>query len=299
VARILVAGLVHVQTATSVVGFPLEYAAVQYPRQGIQTTVSGASVHVSRALRERQDNVVVASFIGRDHLGAMVKASLDAEGISTALLNPALEQTQQSIVLSDDGHQRQFFIDLKESAMARYPKRWIASELRECAAVALCDFRFSARIIEYLKGAEIPIALFLEGAVDEDEEVCRRLFDTVNIVFAPFEGLPGSPEQWIRGLRDDHQPNIVIVSLGAQGALIWVREDNFIERICATGEMVDGPQRYEELFAAFIHHLCRVEDPYTALEKALTATPPELSREGIQRNRSVDHAVDPRLSPAS
>lgn len=268
-ARILVAGLIYIETETHVDAFPVEYSAVRFPPQGVQTSISGKSYHIAQRLVSLHNDVELMSCIGGDPLGHMVQQSLEKAGVSTRRLATCLGQTQQSIVLVDAEGQRQFFVDLKDIERASYPLELWSNASPGVDLVVLCDTRFSDLISDQLALVDEPVILYVDRALDHDEELNRRLFSCVDVLFAPVERLPLPPEQWIRHIRDDHHPRIVVVSLGSQGALIWVRQDNFIERIAAIDSRVNLNQKSEDLLASFVHELACSVEPYQALENAL------------------------------
>ena len=57
--RILVAGLINIETTVRVDGFPIEYTPVRYPFFGVNATVSGVGYNVAKALTVLGDPRVV------------------------------------------------------------------------------------------------------------------------------------------------------------------------------------------------------------------------------------------------
>jgi ribokinase len=80
-SKILVSGLINLETTLKVEGFPLPYAPVRYPFLGVRSTVSGVGYNLAKALHTLGDEVVFCSLIGADGVGKWVLAELESLGI--------------------------------------------------------------------------------------------------------------------------------------------------------------------------------------------------------------------------
>ena len=92
-ARILVSGLINIETTLKIEGFPLTYVPVRYPFFGINSSVSGVGFNVSKALKTLGHDVRFLSLIGQDLAGGLVSATLVQEDISTVLIMSATPPT--------------------------------------------------------------------------------------------------------------------------------------------------------------------------------------------------------------
>ncbi|MEJ2149165.1 MAG: PfkB family carbohydrate kinase, partial [Chloroflexota bacterium] len=79
--RILVSGLINVETTLRVEDFPIHYEPVRYPFFGLSSTVSGVGYNVAKALVTLGEAVDVLSLIGRDSAEQQVRAALAQDGI--------------------------------------------------------------------------------------------------------------------------------------------------------------------------------------------------------------------------
>ena len=75
-SKILVSGLINIETTVLVEGFPIEYSPVRYPFFGVNTDVSGVGYNVAKALTVLGSSVSFVSLTGKDLLGKMVYAKL-------------------------------------------------------------------------------------------------------------------------------------------------------------------------------------------------------------------------------
>ncbi|MBQ2244415.1 MAG: carbohydrate kinase family protein, partial [Oscillospiraceae bacterium] len=65
-AKILVSGLVNVETTCAVRQFPVEYYPIDYPFFGVRSAVSGVAYNIAKGLRTLGDHVGVLSMTGDD-----------------------------------------------------------------------------------------------------------------------------------------------------------------------------------------------------------------------------------------
>ena len=81
VAKILVSGLVNVETTLKVRKFPIDYYPIDYPFFGIKSTISGVAYNIVKSLISLGDDVTLTSFIGDDFEGEFVVNELKNNNI--------------------------------------------------------------------------------------------------------------------------------------------------------------------------------------------------------------------------
>jgi ribokinase len=96
------------------------------------------------------------------------------------------------------------------------------------------------------------------------------------------ERLPCSPEEWARQIQGRYHAAIVVIGLGAEGALLVVRGDSFVGRIPAahTRPIVNSIGAGDALFSAFVHGYLLTRDPYLALRRALVFASYKIGEKG-------------------
>lgn len=94
-AKVLIAGLVNVETTLQVRQFPIEYYPIDYPFFGVNSAVSGVGYNIAAALSTLGDVVHLASLVGRDFQSQYIKDTLENRGIDPRYLLPQLHQTPQ------------------------------------------------------------------------------------------------------------------------------------------------------------------------------------------------------------
>ena len=138
-AKILVSGLINIETTLRVEGFPIAYNPVNYPFFGVNSSVSGVGYNIARALTTLGDAVKFLSLIGADSAGELVQNALAADGITAEGVLAAIPATAQSVILYDPQGRRQIYTDLKDIQERTYPLEQYERASAGCEWQALCN----------------------------------------------------------------------------------------------------------------------------------------------------------------
>ena len=270
-SKILVSGLINIETTLQVEGFPIVYEPVRFPFFGIHSSVSGVGYNVAKALRVLGNDVRFLSMIGSDTAGETVMESIAGDGIPAECVIPGLRQTPQSVILYDRAGRRAINTDLKDIQKATYPADQFEEAIRGCALAALCNINFSRPLLARARALGVPVATDVHTIADLDDPYNCDFMAAANILFMSDESLPCPPEAWVRRLWDRFGADVVVVGLGVQGALLGIRRDRFLERLPAvcTRPVVNTIGAGDALFSAFIHGYAATGDPYVSLRKAI------------------------------
>lgn len=204
--------------------------------------------------------------------GQQVQQQALANGLGSDYIAAAMPQTAQSVILYDKQGQRQIHSDLKDVQERRCIPSTCSSRL--CQKVT---WPFWATLITHGRSwpygwrAGIPIATDMHTIATLDDAYNRDYMAAATILFMSDERLPVPPEQWANWLQNEFGTEIVVIGLGAQGALLAVKAHNFCERLPAvyTRPVVNTVGAGDALFAAFTHFYRTSHDPYQALSKAI------------------------------
>jgi sugar/nucleoside kinase (ribokinase family) len=269
--RILVSGLINIETTLQVEDFPIVYEPVRFPFFGIQSSVSGVGYNVAKALRVLGDEVRFLSLIGEDTAGRLVLDSLAVDGISGERVIAALRQTPQSAILYDRTGRRAINTDLKDIQDAAYPSDRFDAAIDGCELAALCNINFSRPFLARTQALGIPIATDVHTIADLDDPYNHDFMTAASILFMSDERLPCAAETWVRRIWDRYGTEVVVVGLGAHGALLGVRRDHFLERLPAvrTRPVVNTIGAGDALFSVFLHCYAASGDPSAALQRAI------------------------------
>jgi sugar/nucleoside kinase (ribokinase family) len=270
VTKIAVAGLINLETTLKVDGFPIDYTPVRYPFFGVHTHVSGVGFNISKALTILSDQVQFLSLIGKDETSNLVYQALRDQNIDTSGVRTDITETAQSVILFDSTGRRMINTDLKNIQDAVYPADLAEAALRSSELAILCNINFSRPMLSITKRLGIPIVSDVHTISDLDDSYNRDYMAAANILFQSHEKLSCSPKEWVSRLWKRYGTEIVIIGLGAEGVLLAVKADNFVERLPAvkTRKVVNTIGAGDALLSSFTHFYAKDRDPYKAIQKA-------------------------------
>jgi len=271
-AGFLVSGLINIETTLRIAEFPLMYNPVNYPFHGVQTSVSGVGYNVAKALTRLGHGVKFLSLIGTDEFAAdVVRATLKKDEIPADFVLPQVASTAQSVILYDHQGNRQIHVDLKDLQEQHYPLELFQSAAQSCEMLVLCNINFSRSLLAPARATGKWIATDLHSIGSVDDAYEQDFLRAAQIVFLSHENLPIPPEDFARAVLDRYQNEIVVIGLGAQGALLAVRRDGTIQRVPAvvTRPVVNTIGAGDALFSAFIHEFVAHRDALQALRTAV------------------------------
>ena len=288
--KILVSGLINIETTLRVDGFPLPYFPVCYPFHGVNSTVSGVGYNIAKALTTLGDEVDFLSIIGDDLGSRQVYAALAKDGIPGEHVLSLMAHTAQSVIIYDGEGRRQIHTDLKDIQEQIYPTAIFEQQMQACDLLALCNINFSRPFLEKARRAGKIIATDVHTIADLNSTYDRDFLAAANILFMSVEALPLPPREWATKVINSFGTEIVVIGLGAEGALISVKVDNFTEIVPAvqTRPVVNTIGAGDALFSAFLHSYLESRDPYEAIRKAVVFASYKIGEKG-----AADGFLDP------
>ncbi len=268
---ILVSGLINIETTLRVEGFPIEYAPVTYPFFGVRSSVSGVGYNLAKALTTLGDEVRFLSLLGEDLAGQTARAAMAREGVPTDYVVQCIHQTPQSAILFDGMGRRMVHTDLKDIQEQGYPAASFEEALAGCEIAALCNVNFSRPFLARARQAGKVVATDVHTIADLDDPYNRDFMAAADILFMSDERLPTSPEAWAWRVMERYGPAILVIGLGAEGALLAVRDDRYMKRlpVIHARPVVNTIGAGDALFASFLHSYNRSRNPYEAIQKAM------------------------------
>lgn len=269
-STILVSGLINIETTLRIPAFPLDYFPVTYPFFGISSSVSGVGYNIAKALTVLGDKVRFLSIIGQDIAAQQVRTKLIEESIPWKYVLAQTEQTAQSVILYDSTGRRQIHTDLKDIQGLTYPLDLFDSAVADANLCVLCNINFSRALLQRAKNARCAVATDVHAIADLEDEYNRDFLQAADILFMSDEKLPVDPEEWVKRIWGRYPAEIVVVGLGAQGALLGLRKDHALVRVPAikTRPIINTIGAGDALFSCFLHCYNMNGDPYESLRKA-------------------------------
>ncbi|MGC9397736.1 MAG: carbohydrate kinase family protein [Anaerolineae bacterium] len=295
-SAVLVSGLINVETTVRVDGFPIPYTPVRYPFGGVNSTVSGVGYNVAKALLTLGDEVRLVSLIGRGLYGELVRRVLGRDGLSSEFVLQRLTRTPQSAIFYDGTGRRQINVDLKDVQTQPYPLEAFERALHEVDWAVLCNVNFSRAYLARVRERGIPIATDVHAISDLEDDYNRDFMEAADILFMSDEYLPTAPEDWARAVMERYAPEILVIGLGARGALLGLREEGKIEHTPAVPapRIVSTIGAGDALFAAFLHVYRQTRDPRLALRKACVFASEKLGAAGAAEGFLTERMLEAR-----
>lgn len=267
---VLISGLINIETTLRVEGFPYEYAPVRYPFYGVSSSVSGVGYNLARALHTLGRPLRLLSLVGDDAAGLLVQTALEQDGLPADGVLPLLDATPQSVILYDAQGRRAINTDLKDIQQQAYPQEVFTEALAGCELALLCNINFSRPFLAQARAAGLPVATDVHTISSLDDDYNRDFMAHADILFMSDERLPCAPEDWARQVLARFPCRVLVIGLGAAGALLALR-DGFMERVPARElrPVVSTVGAGDALFAAFIHAYLQTGEPLAALQRAV------------------------------
>lgn len=268
-SRILVCGLTNVETTVKVQEFPIEYCPIDYNFFGINSYPAGVGLNISLALSSLCDEVRLLSMVGDDSAGAVVRDTLRKNGISTDYLCNS-GSTAQSVVLFDNSGRRRIFCDLKDYQDRAYDEKNFKDAVKDCDTVCLCNINFSRNLLKVAKSMGKLIATDVHTLSDVYDEYNRDYMAHSDILFLSNENIKGNEREFLNKLKDEYNPEIIVIGMGDKGALMYVRADDEFYTVDAvkTREIVNTVGAGDALFSAFVHFHTKGYSPLDSLKYA-------------------------------
>ncbi len=269
--KIFVSGLINIETTVAVRGFPINYYPIDYPFFGVDSNVSGVGYNIARALSALGDEVKLYSFIGADENGERIVSRMKRDGIVGEGIIAGLKSTPASVVLYDPDGRRQIYCDLKDIQDQRLSIEETKNDLEECDAAVLCNIGFNRELIKNAREQGILTATDVHVLKDIEDDYNRDFMENSDILFLSDEGLPCPPDVFIRRLWERYKNRIIVIGMGAKGAMLYESESGALCTVPAYKDayVVNTVGAGDALFSSFLHFYLTGHSPLDSLKRAV------------------------------
>lgn len=269
--KILIAGLINIETTVKINEFPIEYSPIDYQFFGIESTISGVGYNIAKAVKTLGDEPIVLSLIGDDIYKDAIESEFAKNNMKTSYIKTNLENTPQSTILYDNEGKRRITLDLKDIQDKEYDKEGIQDVLKEVDIAAICNINFSRGLLEEAKKAGKTIATDVHVVDNINDDYNRDFMEKSDILFLSNELIIGKERAFIDKLIEAFDNKIIVVGMGKEGALLYVKDDNKVVKYSAidTRKIVSTIGAGDALFSAFLHYYSKNNNPYESLENAI------------------------------
>lgn len=265
-AKILISGLVNVETTLKIRQFPIEYYPIDYPFFGVNTAVSGVAYNIAGAVTALGDEACLLSMTGTDFQASYIWDMLQSKGIGTGYLLPTLSQTPSSVILYEDGGRRQVWCDLKDIQETAYPFR--EEMLTDVELVAACNINFNRPLLDMARRAGKTIATDVHVLSDIHDGYNRDFLENADILFLSDEALGDDFQGFLRSIACTYGTKIIVLGRGSKGAAMCMNGQITCLPAVQVGPIVNTVGAGDALFSGFLHYYAKGLQPLEALKRA-------------------------------
>lgn len=268
--RVIVSGLINIETTLKVRKFPIHYYPIDYPFFGIKSSVSGVAYNVGKALLTLGNDIQITSFLGEDEEGKRILSKLEDEKIGKQFIYRELKETPVTVALYDEEGRRQIYCDLKDIQEKNMDFARLEAAIKESDLVVLCNANFNRPLLKKVKKTGKLIASDVHVLSDIDDKYNKEFMEYSDILFLSDEQLPCSAEQFIFEMKEKYLSKIIVIGLGEKGALLYERSEDRIYRLEAAhvGDVVNTIGAGDALFSCFLNYYMK---GYSAVEALVRA----------------------------
>ena len=292
--KMIVSGLLNIETTVAVRGFPINYYPIDYAFFGVNSNVSGVGYNIAKALTVLGDDVKLASFLGKDAEAERILAQLSDDKISTDKINRNLKNTPVSAVLFDPQGKRQIYCDLKDIQEQSLNPMDMADELKSCDIAVLCNINFNRELIKSARQLGVTTATDVHVLGDINDEYNRDFKENADILFLSDEKLPCKADDFVAQLYNRFHNKIIVIGMGSRGALLFEAESNETTIIpaYANAKVVNTIGAGDSLFSSFLHYFAKGLNAKSALEKAVVFAGRKIGYNGASLGFSTEQEIE-------
>lgn len=269
--KIVISGLINIETTVAIGDFPIEYSPIDYCFFGVESTVSGVGYNLSKAMKTLGTDVDILSLTGKDMFRLIIDDEFKKEGISTEYVFEELDNIPQSVIFYDSEGKRKINLDLKNIQNNNYPIEKAMDVIARADVVVPCNINFARPVMRAAKKLGKLIATDIHVIDDTEDAYNKEFMETADILFFSNEGILGREEEFVKEVIAKYDNEIVVVGLGKEGVLLYVKADDTIVKYPSvdTRKIVSTIGAGDALFAAFLHFYINGASPYDAIQNAI------------------------------
>ena len=215
--RLIVSGLVNIETTLKVDRFPIEYCPVRYPFDGVASSVSGVGVNLVLALKKLGDEPVFLTIVGEDEEGSLVFPLLNHSGVSVEHVLRSMPQTARSVIMYDAEGRRMINVDLKDLQQRRYPDETFLAAAEGAKAALLCNINFNRELLSLARRRDLPVLTDVHVLSDPKDPYDEDFMASAEVLFLSDERLWAPPREVAKELMGLYRARVVVIGMGSRG----------------------------------------------------------------------------------
>jgi len=142
--------------------------------------------------------------------------------------------------------------------------------INQIDVAVICNINFSRDFLKVLKDSGKIIATDVHVLNDINDVYNNDYIKYSDILFLSNENIIGNENDMIVQLSEKYNHEVIVITMGENGLLIYVREKREVKRFNAvkTREVVNTIGAGDALFSCFIHFYNKTRDPYYSIQLA-------------------------------
>ena len=292
--KILVCGLINIETTLNIEKFPVEYSPVRYLFNKTFTSVSGVGFNIAKSLNTLGSKIEFVSVLGKDIAGALVRKNIEQTGIPTHyILGSDHTQTPQSTILYDLKGKRQINVDLKDIQKIRISNELMDEAAINCNIAVLCNINFTRDHLKRLS-KKMLIATDVHTIDNIHDEYNRDYMEYSDILFFSHEKIRLKETTFIKELNYIFPKKIIICGIGKDGALMYSAKSKKTYHFPAVKifDVVNTIGAGDALFSSFLHFYNKGITEEEALKKAVFFAGRKIEKQGAAEGFLSEDALE-------
>ena len=292
--RVLVSGLINIETNVTVENFPIQYNPIEYAFNGVSCSISGVAYNVINALNALGDKIEPVSIIGKDTFGNLIKEDLQERCSSSKNIFQELDSTCTSVIMFDSRGRRKIYCDLKDIQDRIIPLGSIEKDIPLCDGLVICNINFNDELIKNAKRFNKPVFTDVHILKDIHDSYNERFLKNADVVFLSDEELSCQPEEFIESIHNAYKNKVIVLGQGEKGALLFdgeTRKFHFVKSVY-TRPVVNTVGAGDALFSSFVHYYLKGIPPYECLEKAVVFASYKIGESGGARGFVTEEQLE-------
>lgn len=280
--KVVLAGLINIETTLSVDNFPIEYLPVDYRFFGVESTVSGVGFNLSKAIKTLGTDISILSLTGKDMFKSVIENALIKEGIGTGYILEELDCIPQSVILYDSEGRRKINLDLKDIQDKQYPVGNVHNVIADADLVIPCNINFARPVMREAKRLGKLIATDVHVIDNVEDDFNKEFMESADILFFSNEKIRGREEKFVKEAAEKYNNEIIVTGLGKEGALLYVKADDRIVKYPSVSvrKVVSTVGAGDALFSSFLHFYINGRTPYEAIQNAIVFAAYKIGEKG-------------------
>ena len=298
-SKIVVSGLVNIETSCPVKAFPIEYFPIDYPFGKVSSCVSGVGYNLVTNLKHLCDDVTFISMVGKDLFGSVIVNELKKEHLPTEDIMFKLQATPESVVLFDDAGKREIFCDLKNYQDVKMDFSLFGADLEKCDLIIACNSNFNRPLLKLAKNLKKPLATDVHVLSDINDEYNKDFLENADILFMSDEGIKDrNKREFVLELYGRFHNKIIVVGCGSEGALLFEGDSKDFTHVPAvyTRPVISTSGAGDALFSTFVHFYAKGLGAKQSLKMATIAASYKIGEVGSSKGFLSEEGIKEFIS---